>query len=504
MSAGGGRSWLVRAALAVLGLAAASAAPAATITIQVLDGPGEGFNDPTPFTPIGGNNATTLGQARLNVFNEAARLWGQLITSTIPIVVEATFDPLTCGSTTGVLGSAGPQWMFHDFPNAPVAGVFYPAALADALSGQNLAAKTDISAQFNSTVNGTPGCLGGSYFYYGFDHQLTGHNDGRSYIADLLGVVLHELGHGLGFVSIVDQNGNGVTGSDNVTRLGAYEQFAYEESLNMYWPQMSAAQRMQSEIGQSSAGNASLVWNGPHVNGNLQRLMQGTSAAGHLRLFTPGTYDASSSISHWDSSATPDLLMESRYSLATGNHTDLTTCALYDMGWQGSRCPDGVNAMAQTVNVTTDTPTSITLSASDGDADVLTYAIASGPAHGTLGTLSGAVVTYTPAMGYTGSDQFSFRASDAVVSSNTAIVSINVSAAATGGGSGGGTGGSGSGSGGATGGTTAAAKSGGGGALDPYSLLALMLGALLRGGARWCGRAALRSGRAHDRRSSAG
>jgi hypothetical protein len=182
----------------------------------------------------------------------------------------------------------------------------------------------------------------------------------------------------------------------------------------------------------------------------------------------------------------------------------MTTCALYDMGWQGSRCPDGVNAMAQSVNVATDTPTSVTLAASDGDADVLTYAIVSGPAHGTLGTLNGAVVTYTPAAGFTGSDQFSFKASDAVVSSNTAIVSITVGAA-TGGGTGGGTGGSGSG--GAAGGTTAAAKSGGGGgALDPYSLLVLvlMLGALLRGGAPWRGRAAPRSGRTHDGRSSAG
>ncbi|HMI37075.1 MAG TPA: hypothetical protein VK505_05570, partial [Steroidobacteraceae bacterium] len=178
---------------AVLGLLAGSAAPAATLTIRVMDAAGEGFNDPTPFTPIGGNNATTLGQARLNVFTEAARLWGRLINSPVNIVVEASFDPLSCSANTGVLGSAGPLWAFHDFPGAPLPGVFYPAALADALSGQNLASKSDITAQFNSAVNGTPGCLGGSYFYYGFDHQLSGHNDGRSYVADLLGVVLHEL-----------------------------------------------------------------------------------------------------------------------------------------------------------------------------------------------------------------------------------------------------------------------------------------------------------------------
>ena len=449
--------------LAALGWLAAGPAAAATLSVVVMDGPNEGFNDPAPFTPIGGNNATTLGQARLNVFNKAAQLWGQLITSPVTIVVEANFNPLTCSNNSGVLGSAGPMWMFRAFPGAPSSSVFYPGALANALSGQDQGGKHDITATFNSTINGTAGCLGGSYFYYGFDHKLTGHNDGRSYVADLLGVVLHEIGHGLGFISIVDQNGAGLTDSSNNTAyLSIFDQFAYEESLSMFWMEMTAGQRKQSAIGQSAGGNAAaLVWNGSHVNANLARLTAGLSAGGHLKLYTPSAFDASSSVSHWDSSATPDLLMEPRYSLRTGSHTDLTTCALYDMGWTGNRCPDGVNATAQTVNVTQDMAMSITLQASDGNADALTFTIMSQPMHGTLGTLNGAAVVYTPASGYTGADQFSFSASDAVVSSNTAVVTINVAAAGSGGTGGGGTGG---GSGG-----------GGGGALDWLSLAVLAL-----------------------------
>ena len=451
------------ALLATLGWLASGAASAATITILVMDAPGEGFNDQTAFTPIGGNNATKLGQARLNVFNKAAQMWGRLINSSQTIVIEATFDPLDCSNTTGVLGSAGPMWLFRGFSGAPGAdaSVFYPAALADALSATDQAGKHDISAAFNSKVNGDPTCLGGSYFYYGFDHKLSGHTDGLNYIADLLGVVLHEIGHGLGFVSLVDQNGAGVIdSSDHIAYLGVFDKFAFEESLNMYWPQMTAAQRVQSATGQAPGGNAELVWNGTHVNANLARLTAGLSPGGHLKLFAPATFDASSSVSHWDSSATPNLLMEPRYNSTTGDHTDLTTCALYDMGWTGSRCPDGVNASAQTVNVTKDTAKTITLVATDGDADVLTYAIVAQPAHGTLAALNGAMVVYTPAAGYTGADQFSFKASDALVSSNTAIVSINVAAASGGGG---------------TGGTAAASTGGGGGALDWLSLGALGL-----------------------------
>ena len=39
-----------------------------TVLVNNLDAVGEGFNDPAPFTPVGGNSATTLGQARLNAF----------------------------------------------------------------------------------------------------------------------------------------------------------------------------------------------------------------------------------------------------------------------------------------------------------------------------------------------------------------------------------------------------------------------------------------------------
>lgn len=477
--------------IAMLGACLAGTANAtATITIQVMDAVNTGFHDPTPITPIGGNSATTLGAARLNVFKEAARLWGALINSPVPIVVEARFAPipsLSCNATTGALGSAGPTWIFHDFPNAPLPNVFYPAALADALAGHNISGKdangnpygdTHITASFNGDVNGNANCLGGSYFYYGFDHQLTGHNDGRRYVADLLGVVLHELGHGLGFVSIVNPDGTGVKSvADGITRLGVFEQYAYEESVGMFWSQMTPAQRVQSATGQpvsgpTVTGTAALVWNAPLVNTHLARLSLGTSVGGHLKLFSPATYDVSSSVSHWDSSATPDLLMESRYSTATGNHTDMTTCALYDMGWTGDRCPDGVNAAAQSANVTTNTAATITLIANDGDGDALTYAIVSAPLHGSLGALNGSTVTYTPSAGYIGADQFTFSARDAVVSSNTATVTLAV-AAATGGGTGSGTG---AGTGGGI--TGATAHSGGGGAMPLWSLLALAFWAI--------------------------
>ncbi|HHH44408.1 MAG TPA: peptidase, partial [Gammaproteobacteria bacterium] len=93
---------------------------ATQIVISNLDGPGEGFNDPTPVQPVGLNPGTTLGEQRLFVFQHAAKIWASIINSNVDIIVEAKFDPLTCSATSAVLGSAGAATITRDFPNAPL------------------------------------------------------------------------------------------------------------------------------------------------------------------------------------------------------------------------------------------------------------------------------------------------------------------------------------------------------------------------------------------------
>ena len=81
----------------------------------------------------------------------------------------------------------------------------------------------------------------------------------------------------------------------------------------------------------------------------------------------------------------------------------------------------------QAVSTDEDTPVAITLTASDVDGDLLTYSVVSDPSHGTLsGTAPD--VTYTPDPGYNGSDSFTFKANDGQADSNTATVSITVTA----------------------------------------------------------------------------
>lgn len=250
--------------LAAVTLGASSVASAnAQIVIVNLDGPNEGFNDPTPATPVGGNNGTTVGAQRLNAFQFAADRWGMLLDSGVVIHINANFDPLTCTATSAVLGSAGAVTVHADFANAPVAGTWYNAALANKLAGVDLdPTSPEINARFNSSLNGSASCLGGGTWYYGFDN-IEGANQ-----TDLIPVLMHEFGHGLGFQSFVSRtNGALLNGLPD-----HYLNFMLDNTTNKLWKNMTTAERFTS------------MKNGQHVVWTGANLI--TAATSYL---TPGT-----------------------------------------------------------------------------------------------------------------------------------------------------------------------------------------------------------------------
>ncbi len=230
-------------------LAPAAAQAGAVLTIVNDDGANEGFNDPAPATPVGGNTGTTLGQQRLIAFQHAADIWGALLDSDVEIRVRATFDPLPCDANSAALGQAFPGAIVSHSPNAPVDGVWYPVALASKFEGTDVTpGSDDITTQFNSRL-GEAGCLDGTGWYYGLDNA---HGDNT----DLVAVLLHELGHGLGFLTFVDDN----TGAEFGGQPDVYETMILDTEVNRHWDEMTNAERA------SSAGNTgNLVWDGPAV-----------------------------------------------------------------------------------------------------------------------------------------------------------------------------------------------------------------------------------------------
>ncbi len=264
------RICLTFAALLLLLAYSSSALGAATIVIQNGDPAGVGFNDTTVVAPVGGNPGTTLGQQRLNAFQFAANIWGATLNSSSTITVRATWEPLSCTSTSAVLGSAGAEGIWRDFSGATFPGTWYSSALANALTGVDLQTSThEINARFNINL-GTPGCGESFPFYLGLDNN---HGSGT----DLVTVLLHEFSHGLGFQTFT----NSSTGAQNGGFPSIYDRFLFDNNTGKTWaqPTMTDAERQASAI-----SGDKLAWTGQTVSTDLHSVL----ATPLLKINSPG------------------------------------------------------------------------------------------------------------------------------------------------------------------------------------------------------------------------
>ncbi len=255
-------------------------AHAARIVVHSVDPPGTGLEDPTPVAPVGRNPGTTLGEQRRIALEVAARLWGERIPSDVDIVVQATFQPLFCLSFGGLLGSAAPLTIFHDFPGAPAANTWFPAALANRFAHIDLSPgppdpgfleppfNDDIYAIFNSSLDDDPTCLEQVGWYYGLDGAETDS-------VDVLEVLMHELAHGLGFQNFISElTGEAPDGLDD-----AYGTYTFDTFYGASWNDLFPTHRQQS-----ATHSGRLVWNGPHVLAQAKDVLDRRPA---LRILAP-------------------------------------------------------------------------------------------------------------------------------------------------------------------------------------------------------------------------
>ena len=331
-----------------------STSTATTIQIVNLDGTNEGLNsNGAPFVGQTGNNGGTLGAQRVNVFQAAADYWKTRINSNVIIKIGVSMDSLFCTANSATLGSAGPSTVSRDFPSAPIPNTWYVEALVTSLEGFDQSIPTnDIVAQFNSSLDNNDNCLINKNWWLGINALPP------SGTISLYDTILHEIGHGLGVLSLVSPTGVKFNGLND-----AYMHHLYDETTNKYWRNMSNAQRSSSAVNTNN-----LVWRGANVDTCVGHLTTGETN-NHIRMFAPNPYQSGSSVSHWDTTLNPDELMEP---FATLTSNDIATrYLLKDIGWALIGTPGssagGVSFSSSQYNVFEDNGTaSIKLNRSGG------------------------------------------------------------------------------------------------------------------------------------------
>ena len=209
------------------------------------------------------NTVPTVARAAVQA---AIDVWSENFSSTVPVTVNVSWGR---ASSYGILAAASAKSNFANFPNAPDKTLYYAAALANALAGNDL----DLNnPELEITISSD------APWYYGVDGKCPP----KSF--DLVSVILHEMGHGLGFISgsYYDEY-SGYGRVDLPTPFDAYAQLTDGRRL---------ADMPSPSIETGKALTSPLYWSGEN----------GIKANNGIKppLYTPSIYEPGSSVSHLD------------------------------------------------------------------------------------------------------------------------------------------------------------------------------------------------------------
>ena len=211
-------------------------------------------------------NFNTVPASAREAVQAAVDTWAANFASTVPVSVNVTWSK---ASSEGILAAASSKNNYANFTGAPDKTLYYASALANALAGKDLdPANPEIEITISSDAP----------WYLGIDGKCPP----RSY--DLQSVILHEMAHGLGFIS-----GNYY---DEVSGLGRILQPTPFDAYAQLPDGRRLADMPNSSLETGKALTSTLMWsgeNGIKANNGVKPL-----------LYTPSNYEPGSSVSHLD------------------------------------------------------------------------------------------------------------------------------------------------------------------------------------------------------------
>ncbi|MFI5171563.1 MAG: T9SS type A sorting domain-containing protein [Chitinophagales bacterium] len=270
------------------------------------------------------NELTGFSLEGETAFNYATDLWGNYLISDVPIKIIAHFTFLLPGQ----LGITFPNGELN-FTDAPINNVWFASSLANAISGLELnPGEADMEIYLNASVS----------WYFGLDG-----NPGPGQY-DFVSTVLHEVCHGLGFLSLA----NKIVGEGS---FGLIDASAFAPLTTTFpWPDLDTLPSIFDYYLETEGGARLVTFENP--SDELATEFTGSSVyfsspsviednggfAG--RIYAPSTFALGSSLSHWNEGTypvgNPNELMTPQAAPGHSSFTPgpLTLALLDDIGWE--------------------------------------------------------------------------------------------------------------------------------------------------------------------------
>lgn len=258
--------------------------------------------------------ATNTPTEVISIFEKAASIWEKVFTTDQTITVQVYWTPLA----SNVLGSAGASNYYANFPGAARLNTFYPVALAEKIAHTNYnGTEPDIIARFNSDFTN---------WYIGTEGLP---KVGREY--DLLSVVIHEIGHGLGFIGQFEISSDRTTVGYQLP--GIFDQFMETNAGVKLTDTTTAYKNNSAALLSAVTARSSLFLNGPAIQ---------AAQKNRAMLYSPTNFSDGSSIYHVDNNGypvgDPNSLMTPQISPGevTRSVGPIVEGLFKDIGWYGS------------------------------------------------------------------------------------------------------------------------------------------------------------------------
>lgn len=293
--------------------------PGPEVIIRAIPNTGEGLFIPPP-SPEMRLSPNAPEAATFNVtyngfspeaqaaFQYAVDIWAGLLDSSVTININATWTPLGAG----VLGSAGSASLYGNFSGAPALNTWFPDALADKRSCGNVGGTYDIVANFNSDFPD---------WYFGTNGMVPFTQ------WDFVTVVLHEIGHGLGFAGSFTTVSAGMGRWDHSSYLGIpaiYTRFVRDGAGTMITSYTSPSAALATTL---QGGTSGVFWTG--------RFGTAGNSGVQPTLYSPNPWEPGSSFSHFNQGTYDTELMKPALpnGVAIHNPGTRTLGVLRDIGW---------------------------------------------------------------------------------------------------------------------------------------------------------------------------